>query len=44
MSTYFKFAKIIVAAVSLAFAASAIAQDTSARTSRKEYHQAMASA
>jgi hypothetical protein len=44
MSTNFKFAKIILAAVSLAFAASAIAQDTGARTSRKEYHQAMASA
>jgi hypothetical protein len=44
MSTIFKSAKIMVAAVSLAFAASAIAQDTGARTSRKEYHQAMTSA
>jgi hypothetical protein len=44
MSTYFKSAKIIVAAVSLAFAASALAQDTGTRTSRKEYHQALASA
>jgi hypothetical protein len=44
MSTIFKSAKIIVAAVSLAFAASAIAQDAGPPTSRKEYHQAMASA
>jgi hypothetical protein len=44
VSTYFNSAKIMVAAIGLAFAASAIAQDTGARTSRKEYHQAMASA
>ena len=43
MSTNFKSVKIIVAAVGLAFAASAIAQDTG-HTSRAEYRQAMTSA
>jgi hypothetical protein len=44
MSTNCNFAKIVVAAVGLAFAASAVAQDAGAPTSRKEYRHAMASA